>query len=178
MMKILAFALSVILTASCIVEKKETSDVVIPYSLIEVNNSSLKKAIIEYQMTIEKEIASNSYAVDSVYVGVLMSDINRSAKQYILYPITKWSDIQSRLPFFVCSVNGHDVFFQVLAGCSVNKEHYGVFKLDDESQHLLRNRYFPNSDYEGSINKIDSCRLTFLEDSLTSVSYMVHHHFQ
>ena len=169
-MKILVFALSIILTGSCIVEKNEASDVVIPYSLMEVNNSSLKKAIIEYQLKIEGEIARIPYTVDSVYVGVLMSDINRSVKQYTLYPITKWSDIKSRLPFFVCSVNGHDVFFQVLAGCSVSMEQSRDFKMDDESQRLLRNKYFPNSDYEGTLNKIDCCRLTFFEDSLISVT--------
>ena len=170
MMKKIVFALSIILTGSCIVEKKGASDVVIPYSLMEVNNSSLKKAIIEYQLKIEKEIARSSYTVDSVYVGVLMSDINRSVKQYILYPITKWSDIKSRLPFFDTSVNGHDVFFHVLAGCSGNLEYSGFFKIDDESQRLLRNKYFPNSGHEGALNKIDSCRLIFVEDSLTSIS--------
>ena len=79
--------------------------------LFKLNCSELENAIIEYQTKIYVENEERISHGDSVYVCVCSKNINDSICRFILSPVTNIADLKFEMPFYICIVNKHPVFF-------------------------------------------------------------------
>ena len=173
-MKHLYLLLFILLINSCInnTEKEKLPSIIYK----ELCNGDLRSAIIEYQAKIEDENNDIINKGDSVYVGVYVKNINDSIKRFVLWPIIDYTAIKFSPTFFLCSVNGFDVFFV----SDDTESCFNYFELSEENLWLFIKRYFPNRYKQYKIDGHFSnkrtchsslCHLTFLNDSLIDKTY-------
>ena len=111
--------------------------------LFKLNCSELENAIIEYQTKIYVENEERISHGDSVYVCVCSKNINDSICRFILSPVTNIADLKFEMPFYICIVNKHPVFFTAY---SVHPNYFikpPFFSMQDKDLAKLAKKFFP-----------------------------------
>ena len=159
---------------SCNTEKRKDLDL----CSFQIDNPELERAIIEYQSKLYKENSERISNGDSIYACVSSKDINDSIYRFVISPLVSISDMKFELPFYICKVNGHSVFF---TANSVHPNYFlkpPLFSMSDESFVLLAKTFFPNEvdnskekDQKVYLYETTNLYLTFKYDSLIGKKY-------
>ena len=151
---------------------------------LELADSNIRSAIVEYQRFLYKDRAKQIAQGDSAYVGVYAKDINDSIKRYVLYPIINIESLSFYVPVMVSNVNGHAVFFTAQAYLPYNFTNKAVFTMSQDNEKLMAKKYFPRKykikheggntsreDYAIEIYEPQLCFITYINDSLIDKTY-------
>lgn len=174
------FLLPLLLCVGCNKSKCNSEPDKLGYDYLVLNNKALEREIMEYSKFVEQEHKNNEYVIH-----VYCKNINDSITRYVLnYNLDPGSLFPDRLSF-ICSVDGKDVFFTVMAAappfCRRN-----FFAVKDEAMAKIIRKNFPKY-YNEMINKkgqeqvftINDGKLwflTFLYDKLIGKTVRPGHH--
>ena len=179
-MKIFISLISIVLAFLSCTEKQDANSVLIE-NRIELNSDEVKSAIIEYRHRIVADNMKEIQRGDSLFVGVVVKNINDSVTRWVLYPINEYTYFKFISPFQISNVGGHDVFISVIG--SQKYQHMGdtTLTLPESTYRSLVKKYYPRRygdlDYQGMrkvVRKIyepSNCYLTFINGKFVDKTY-------
>ena len=99
---------------------KGTNEQDVSFDSYEIKEPEIKGAIVDYRDMIVSDCKKEIQQGDSLYVGVTVKYINDSITRYVIYPIHHYESLRYVAPFFICNVDGHDAFINIIGGHSSN----------------------------------------------------------
>ena len=159
---------------------KGTNEQDVSFDSYEIKEPEIKGAIVDYRNMIVSDCKKEIQQGDSLYVGVTVKYINDSITRYVIYPIHHYESLRYVAPFFICNVDGHVGFINIIGGHSSNYTVNSALEMREQNFRQLIKRYFPKylDIYKGKkksknrwIYEPENCYLTFLKGKLVDKTY-------